>query len=154
MRKRMRQIKVVIENEEKQDDRNKDIPPKIIISSSVRAGQMKLMALIFLPLSLPLTHTRAHTYTCTHFSLFSSLSLPLSASQLEPTRAALVTSPLTGERRLGACIVCIQQPRPLLLLGNAPFFCIHWVPSRNMGKPVNTSFFFAENTIRSWFYCQ
>lgn len=40
------------------------------------------------------------------------LSLSLSVSQLEPTRAAPVTSPLTGERRSGALLICIHRPRP------------------------------------------
>lgn len=65
---------------------------------------MEVMALIF-----PLSPSLSHTHTSLFFVV---LSLFRSASQLEPTRAALVTSPLTGERRLGASIVCIHRPRP------------------------------------------
>lgn len=66
------------------------------------------LSLPFFSQSLSLSHTHTHTL----LSIFVALSLSLSASQLEPTRAARVTSPLTGERRLGAWIVCIHRPRP------------------------------------------
>lgn len=59
---------------------------------------MELMALIF-PLSLP--PSLSHTLLSFFVVLCVSLSLSLSVSQLEPTRAAPVTSPLTGKGAWG-----------------------------------------------------
>lgn len=83
---------------------------------------MGLMAPIFLslPPSLPFSLSLTHT-------LLSISVVPPSLGQLEPTRAVHVTSPLTGERTLGAWLACIHMSRPLA----AP-------PPRSVTAPFST----------------
>lgn len=115
------------------NQKNKKIPPKRKkrIKSSSGESQLDDGSYFPFPRALPpsLTFTRAHTR-----AFFLGFRFSPSACQLEPTRAARITSRLTGERSSEAWIVCIldhahkSKSRPQI------YFRLTVVPSRTLKR--------------------